>query len=89
MGMDMTSGLTHKSHAKASNNFDLLVDIEVRLSLILFIPLVNAAHALINLSQTWDIFMCDLMQTIKLCQNELARFFIDSASANNKEDFPT
>jgi len=74
IGVDMILGLGHKSHAWAIDNFNLLVDIKVLLSLALFIPLVNAVHALIKLSQARDIFVLNFLQMIKLCQNELARF---------------
>jgi hypothetical protein len=63
------------------------VDIEVLLSLVCFIPLLDAIHYLIKLSQTRDIFICDFMQAIKLCQEELARKFVDGATAYSGSDF--
>jgi len=65
----------------------VFADIEVLLSLALFIRLLNVVHALIKLSQAIDIFVCDFMQAIKLCQSELARLFIDRESSYSKEDF--
>jgi len=88
MGQDMTPSPGHKTHVGTVDNFDVLVDIEVLLSLALFIPLLNAMHVLIKLSQARDIFVCDFMQAIKLCQSELARLFIDCESSYSKEDFP-
>jgi len=35
-----------------------------------------------------DIFIYDFLEVVKLCQEELARLFIDRATAYNKEDFP-
>jgi len=89
MGQDKILGLGHKIHIGTIDNFDVLVDIEVLLSLALFIPLVNAMYALIKLFQAKDIFVCDFMQAIKLCQSELVRLFIDCESSYNKEDFPS
>lgn len=87
-GVDMTPGLGHKTIAGAADNFDRFVDIEVLLSLALFIPLVNTVHSLIKLSQARDIFVCDFMQAIKLCQSDLARLFIDRDSTYSKADLP-
>jgi len=88
MGADMTSGLGFKPLAKATDNFDLLSNIELLLSLACFIPLINAIHCLIKLSQAGNIFICDFMQTVKLCQDELACMFVDASTTFNKVDFP-
>jgi hypothetical protein len=87
MGFDMASGPGQRSNAGAGDNFDYLVDIEVLLSLACFIPLLDAVHYLIKLSQARDIFICDFMQAIKLCQEELARKFVDEATAYSGSDF--
>lgn len=87
MDRDMTSGLGHKTCARVAVNFDLPVDIEVLLSLTLFIPLVNAVHALIKLSQAKDILVFDLMQGIRLCQSKLIRLFIERDSIFTKDNF--
>jgi hypothetical protein len=63
------------------------VDIDLLLSLACFIPLLDTVHYLIKLSQARDIFICDFMQAIKLCQEELARKFIDADTAYNISDF--
>ena len=87
MGFDMTLGLGQRSNAGARDNFDYFVDIEVLLSLACFIPLVDAVHYLIKLSQAQNIFICDFMQAIKLCQEELARKIVDGATAYSGSDF--
>jgi hypothetical protein len=63
------------------------VDIKVPLSLACFIPLLDVVYYLIKLSQACDIFICDFMQAIKVCQEELARKFIDGDTAFSKSDF--
>lgn len=88
MGLDMTPILGHKTPAGAVENFNMLADIEVLLSLSVFIPLVNAVHCLIKLSQGRDIFICDFLSAVKLCQAELARMFVDPETCFSKEDFP-
>lgn len=89
MGVDMTAAPGHKPNATATDNFDQHADIELLLSLALFIPLVNAVHSLIKLSQARDVFICDFLQAVKLCQSELARMFIDGTTTYNKSDFKT
>jgi hypothetical protein len=59
----------------------------VLLSLACFIPLLDAVYYLIKLSQARDIFICDFMQAITVCQEELARKFIDGDTAFSKSDF--
>jgi hypothetical protein len=67
MGFDMVGAPGQKPNARAGDNFDLLVDIEVLLSLACFIPLLDVVYYLIKLSQACDIFICDFMQAIKVC----------------------
>jgi len=51
MGIDMSIPAGQKMNAAASANFDLLVDVEVLLSLSCFVPMLNCVHNLIKLSQ--------------------------------------
>ena len=87
MGVDMEAFAGHKGNATPTENFEMLADVEVLLSLACFIPMVNAVHCLIKLSQARDIFICDFMQAIKICQDELARMFIEHSTAYSREDF--
>jgi hypothetical protein len=89
MGFDMTPAHGQRSNAGAGDNFDMLVDVEVLLSLACFIPLLDAVHYLAKFFQARDIFICDFMQAIKVCQDELARKFIDGATAFGESDFPS
>jgi len=45
----------------AGKIFDILANIEVVLCLACFIPMLNAMHCLIKLSQARDIFVYDFM----------------------------
>jgi len=85
MGMD--ARVSPKSTVVATGNFDFLVDVDVLLSLALFIPMLNKVHCLIKLTQAHDIFVCDFMQSIKVCQNELARMFIVPSTAYYTVEF--
>ena len=88
-GMDMTSvpGEKNKDVAAASNNFELLVDLELLLSLAVFQPLLTTVHCLIKFAQAQDVFICDFLQSVKCVQEELARKYIDPATTFSKEDF--
>ena len=65
----------------------MLADVEVLLTLACFIPLLDAIYHLMKLSQERDYFICDFMQAVKVCQGELARWFIDAPSAFSTDDF--
>ena len=60
MGVGMIPADVYKDPAGAKENFDLLADIEVLLSLACFIPLLDIVYHLMKLSQERDIFICDL-----------------------------
>jgi hypothetical protein len=87
MGLDMTPAPNHRVPAGAAANFDFLVDLEVLLSLCCIMPLLNAVNRLIKLSQARDVFICDFLEALKLCQQDLAQKYIDPASAFNHVDF--
>ena len=77
MAIDMSGAVGDRPSTVAATNFDYFSNIEVLLSLSCFIPILNVVHCLIKLSQACDIFICDFLQVVKLCQPDLARMFID------------
>jgi len=80
MGVDMAAG-GQKGQFPVATNFNYLSDIEVKmLSLAGFILLLNIVHCLIKLSQSRDIFICDFLQSIKGCQVDLAKMFVDDST---------
>ena len=85
MGLD--AHVRPKSAAVAAGNFDSLADVDIPLSLALFVPILNAVHCLIKLTQARDIFVCDFIQSIKVCQNKLARMFIDPSTTYHTVEF--
>ena len=87
MDVDMIFALGHKVSTKAKENFDLLGDIEVLLSLLCFISLLNAMYNLMKLSQERDTFICEFTQAIKVCQGELPRSFVNGSTTHYANDF--
>jgi hypothetical protein len=87
MGLDMTPAPNHRVPAGIEANFDYLVDLEVLLSLCCIMPLLNAVNRLIKLLQARDVFICDFLEALKLCQQDLAQKYIDPASAFSHVDF--
>ena len=83
----MTHVAGYKVSIGAKEIFDLLANVEVLLSLACFIPLLDVVYHLMKLSQEKDIFICDFMQVVKVCQGELARRFIDAPSTYSTNDF--
>jgi len=81
IGLNMSRVGGSKPNATASTNYDYLSDIEVLLSLSCFIPMLNVVHCLIKLSQDRDVFICDFLYFVKLCQVDLARMFRDDSIA--------
>ena len=87
MGVDMDLPTGPKGPAAVAGKFSCFSDIEVLLSLSCFIPLLNAVHSLIKLTQSRDVFICDFLQAITICQNELAQMFIDHATTFKMVEF--
>lgn len=87
MGLDIKLLLESKVMARASGNFDFLVDVEVILSLACIHPLLNVVHSPIKFSQPQDAFICDYFHDMKVCQSELAMKYIDKATTFSKEDY--
>ncbi len=52
-------------------NLDLLCDLHMLLGLSSLLPLLEAMHALIKFAQGKDIFICDFVVVIKICQIDL------------------
>jgi len=75
MGLDMEA----KANPIVATNFGYMVDVEILLSRTCFIPLLNVVHYLIKLSQSHNVFICDFRQSIKVCQADLVRMFVDDA----------
>ncbi len=90
MGLDMTpSGEKQKQKVTsiAADNFDTLVDLEVLLSLSVIQPLLSCVHVLMKFSQARDVFICDFIASVKVCQQELVSKYIDPVTSWSQKDF--
>jgi hypothetical protein len=54
-----------------SKNLNVLCDMELILGLPCLLPLFECVHKLIKIAQGQDVFVCDLVEAIKLAQLEL------------------
>jgi hypothetical protein len=68
-GNDATA--THTSWEVAKANFPLLVDVSISIALSCLLLLVETVHYLVKFSQHRDIFICDFLGAIKVCQRQL------------------
>jgi hypothetical protein len=84
MGLDMIPAPNRKVLTGAEANFDYLMDLEVFLSFCCIIPLLNDVHQLIKLFQVRDVFICDFLEALKLCQQDLVQKYIDPVSTFNQ-----
>ncbi len=47
-----------------ASNLELLHDVEIMLSLVCLIPMLEMVNALVNFAQLCDVFVCDVMMII-------------------------
>jgi hypothetical protein len=52
-------------------NIELLCDVDVFLGLTYIIPMLKIVHSLSKIVQSWDIFICDFVPTMKECGGKL------------------
>ncbi len=53
-------------------NLDLFCDLHMLLGLFCLLPLLEVVNALIKYVQGRDVFICDFVATIKICQTNLS-----------------
>ncbi len=63
-----------------NDNLNLLCDLEPNLGLHTILPLLDCVHVLIKLAQSWDIFMCDFIDTMNIFQLKFHHFYNDPYS---------
>jgi hypothetical protein len=52
-------------------NIELLCDVDVFLGLTYIIPMLEIVDGLSKIIQSWDIFICDFVATMKECGGKL------------------
>jgi len=60
-----------------SKNLSALCDVELILGLPCLLSLFECVHKFIKIAQGQDVFVCDLVEAIKLAQLELYRLYCD------------
>jgi hypothetical protein len=83
--IDSTS--TFASRESARTNLELLLDISVPVALICFLPLLEAVHYLIKFSQQRDVFICDYLAAVKVCQGQLYSLYSYPATCFRSNSF--
>jgi hypothetical protein len=62
----------------ASKNLNVVCDMELILGLPCLLPLFKCVHKLIKIVQGQDVFVCNLVEVVKLAQLELYKFYYHS-----------
>jgi hypothetical protein len=84
-GLDGTS--TSAAREVAIGNYNLLVDISIPIALAGFLPLLETVHYLVKFSQQQDIFICDYLAAVKVCQGQLYELYCDPVSSFTSDSF--
>jgi hypothetical protein len=63
--------LDNPTNQQAKQNYEHLCDLQILLELVYILPLLEFVHALIEFAQMWDVFVCDLVAAIKVCQGDM------------------
>jgi hypothetical protein len=49
-------------------NFDHLANVQILLGLACFLPTLCSMHSFMQFAQNFDVFVCDYLASIKICQ---------------------
>jgi hypothetical protein len=71
----------------AQKNLNLLCDVQVLLGLSRLLPMLRCAHLLMQFAQSRDVFVCDYIAAIQVCQAEITSFYIDDATTFSHDLF--
>ncbi len=59
------------------SNVQKLLDIELILSLHYILPFLELVHMLIKYAQRQDVYICDFVETIKMCKSKMYELYND------------
>jgi hypothetical protein len=59
----------------SKKNLNVLCDVELILGLPCLLPLFECVHKLIKIVQGWDVFICNIVEAVKLGQLELYKLY--------------
>ncbi len=69
--------LNRPTNQQAKQNHEHLCDLQILLVLVCNLPLLEFVHALIKFAQMWDVFVCDLVAVIKVCQGDMYNIYLE------------
>jgi hypothetical protein len=61
----------------AKHNFELFYDVNLLISLSCLLPMLETIHVLIKFALKKDVFVCDFITTIKICNGQLYSHYFD------------
>jgi len=70
-------------------NLDLLCDVETFLSLTYIIPSLEFVQSLSKFGQTHDVFICDFVRIMKVCEDDIYEMYCDLVIKYSSKDFNT
>ena len=65
----------------------LLLDPYTLLGMCALLPLLEAVDTLVNFAQKKDVYICDFVAAVKVCQSSLYRMYEDEMTAFNSDEF--
>jgi hypothetical protein len=68
------------TNQQAKLNYENLCDLQVLLGLAYILPLLEFVHAFIKSAQMKDVYVCDLVVAIKVCQGDIYMMDCDQTS---------
>jgi hypothetical protein len=72
--------LNNLANQQAKQNYEHLCDLQILLGLAYVLPLLEFVHALIKFASMQDVFMCDLVVTIKVYQGDMYNMYLKQSS---------
>ncbi len=75
------------TNQQAQLNHENLCDLQVLLGFACILPLLESIHALIKCTQMKNVYVCDLVVVIKLCQGDIYMMYYDQTSKFTTDNF--
>jgi hypothetical protein len=75
--MLMKMALDNSTNQQIMLNYEHICDLHILFKLAYILLLLEFVHVLIKFEQSRDVFVCDLMATIKVCQSYVYNMYYD------------
>jgi len=79
--------LDNPTNQQVKLNYKNLCDLQVLLGLVCILPLLEFFHAFIKFAQMRDLYVCDLVATIKVNQVDIYMMHCDQTSKFTRNNF--